>query len=364
MRTKQEAGSIDLYPSKSFRSDIRIPTFNVRLRGAELSCRAWICTDLQWQKPEAVPAQSRDLWSPRSREVQSFVRIDVHTGDFWSAWTQLAHDLRNSSQDWLRIHRLNCLQTLLGDEFCEQRVMVGRPFDPEDYRRKRNREFTSEGPTSPSTSTILSAADLKGATTRDSLWGKYIPEAARKALLLSADVPTIDPDGAEEFLASVGSFAAGEFEKNTVFRSKRDNFKNRYPEYDRDPERRRYFVWAVREAINAGHADLRAAALQIREQVYQRVETINPVSAPPGRYFDFWYGHHRLSEALGGLVLAATPIRSLIHRQPYAVLDAFEEAMFIKGELPDQDTLCAIYSYILTYPHWLEVSRGYDRARH
>ncbi len=183
-------------------------------------------------------------------------------------------------------------------------------------------------------------------------------------MLLDPEWLEVGPQGAEDFLANIGDFAVSQFEKNTDIRSKRDNFKNRYPEYDRDPELRRYFAWAVREALVAGHSDLRRAALQIKEQIYKKVEAEQPVSAPPARYFDFWYGQNRLSNALGGLVLAATPIRSLIHRQPYVVLDAFEETMFIKGELPDQDTLCAIYSYILTYPHWLEVSRSYDRARH
>lgn len=364
MAYKQVAGSIDLYPCWSFKPDIRVPTFKIKIRGAEIQVLAWICTDLAWHRPTASRPIKQKLWSPRTREVMKFVRIDVHTGQFFDEWSTTAYEMRHSSKDWLRIHRLNCIQALLGDDFFERWVMAGRPFDPEDFRRKRKREFTDGVSDTPSRSTILSTADIKLATTEDTLWSKRIPEATKAALILSPKIPIGPSQDLEGFIEEIGSFAANQFDKKTDFRTKRDNFKNRYSGYECSPELRHYFIEIAREAIYAGHRDLRFAASQVKDQIYRLIQHECRTPSPAERYFDFWYGENAITAALGGLVLAATPVRSIIHRQPYAVFDAFEKAMFLEARVPDHDTLCSIYAYSLTYPEWLATSRSYDRARH
>jgi len=358
MKTTQRFGSIDLYPEKSFNADIRAPVFDTIIHGISIPVRGYFCTALN-QKPHK-DRERKVPWSAREKAISQFIRLDFDTGFFFDAWARTAINMPEEPI-WRRLNRLNTVQTLLGDDFVDRWIMNSRPFDPTDYRKKRSQNFEDGRRSVPNTATSLSLETLQPLAS-EPLWHELIPRAIRHALLIE---PNANAEFDENLLEEAGDFGIALWSKDTKFRSKQDAFRDRYRTIDTDTELRSRFIHIAREALRTAHSDLRTAVVQAATQALTEASKARPDLSfgSARRYFDFWYGQDsHISKALDGLVPALTPVRSLIHRQPFAIHSAFEKETFCLGQVPCDEVCRAIYASALTYPEWLELSRAYARS--
>lgn len=366
MLNKHVCGSLELYPEKSLMLDVRQERVTVRLRGQNLTVKVQMITDMipKIQNTQSAVDLTRNepLWKSRKPAFPRFVRVDVHTGEFTKEWLKCCEYASHVDDEWLRVSKLSCIQTLVGERFIDKNVFCTRPFDPRDLEKKYLRGYDDLGILDDSSQ--LSSSLMKYSD--GDIWEIEIPKVFKPAVIPGfGDSGPVD----DNILRELGEYALREFAKDTTFRSKRDNFRNKYGrKLKEDDVFRKAIVAICLEATMVWHRDLKTAARQAGDEVFSKVEsTGNPIEAflPCRRYFEFWYGlSSPISQIQPNIVLAATPFRSFIQRLSYKRLRDFECDCFLNGLIyPRRDVIVAIYKNTLQYQLWLNASRSYDRTR-